>query len=896
MSLYVAKYAFEAQENGQVALAEGDKIELIEQDESGWWYGKIVGTDREGRFPYNYVEPAASPSPAGPALGASSSSLAGMSGVMDASTQQRASSGGTGTALLGRDRKYRQENTKEDPGAADKKIVHVPRPPKSAHPSMSKIKIAGLRDSKAPPVMRQTTKPVTAAPKDHKKDTLFRRQAHYIVKYPVAFSLPTLGLCAIIYGGYARDHDDKLPLFDVLFGIVGLLLGPALYLYEDHSGGKPVIKGVPLRGIVWFCTAWPFFFSLPMITCGLGFAGASIMDFIGFFIGEQWEAPRKKRKKKKTADLQNMGFFERQWETVEKWLKRELTDKPRRFSFCCFYFFVNLFLFVYTVVVWSSALDELEEEKKFSNWGPLAKGFGALIDLNSSLILFPVCRTVIWWLYNFTTTDRGCISSVLRTIFSFIAIDKNHLMHIQLAKISAFAAIGHTLMHFLNYAVKPDETLKVFGFGAFITGIIVLVSMMFIYTGALENIRRANFEMFFFSHHFYALYFCMILVHGRGWWNPNFWKYLLLPGTLYLFERIYRIVQGYRQVKLRSMMVMKPRLLCLEFDKQSAFGMRAFKEGQYVFVNCPTVRKYEWHPFTISSPPDKGTFTLHIQTQGDGSWTLGVHDYLLVLTNLHKTHGHYYEFESTDAEGNVQKGRVVGPDGKQLFLIDGPHSAPTQHMTEYNICMVAGAGIGLTPVAACMQSVVFHKWKFSVGKCFPSHAYFVWVVSYRDVKMYRWFACRLKEVQDCVVNMRRKSPESMKTKTFKFSIYITSVPKDLDKDEAFAHLREDGDEPGFWGRPAKESKVLTERASFTHEELYEAMLYPDFKKKTLGDIDIYTGRPVWQHQFEDIGNRHRGSDIGVMFCGNKFIASDLKRFCAKYTNEQNTFRLHKENF
>ena len=117
------------------------------------------------------------------------------------------------------------------------------------------------------------------------------------------------------------------------------------------------------------------------------------------------------------------------------------------------------------------------------------------------------------------------------------------------------------------------------------------------------------------------------------------------------------------------MMVMKPRLLCLEFDKQSAFGMRAFKEGQYVFVNCPTVRKYEWHPFTISSPPDKGTFTLHIQTQGDGSWTLGVHDYLLVLTNLHKTHGHYYEFESTDAEGNVQKGRVVGPDGT-VRLVD----------------------------------------------------------------------------------------------------------------------------------------------------------------------------------------------------------------------------------
>lgn len=29
-----------------------------------------------------------------------------------------------------------------------------------------------------------------------------------------------------------------------------------------------------------------------------------------------------------------------------------------------------------------------------------------------------------------------------------------------------------------------------------------------------------------------------------------------------------------------------------------------FKEGQYLYLNCPHVSANEWHPFTISSAPD----------------------------------------------------------------------------------------------------------------------------------------------------------------------------------------------------------------------------------------------------------------------------------------------------
>lgn len=42
------------------------------------------------------------------------------------------------------------------------------------------------------------------------------------------------------------------------------------------------------------------------------------------------------------------------------------------------------------------------------------------------------------------------------------------------------------------------------------------------------------------------------------------------------------------------------------------------------------------------------------------------------------------------------KGKVIGPDGQQIFCIYGPHSAPTQHIAEYTVDMIIGAGIGVT--------------------------------------------------------------------------------------------------------------------------------------------------------------------------------------------------------
>ena len=50
----IAMYALEAEEEGELSFNEGDRIEVIRKDPSGWWEGKLNGV--VGLFPENYTQ------------------------------------------------------------------------------------------------------------------------------------------------------------------------------------------------------------------------------------------------------------------------------------------------------------------------------------------------------------------------------------------------------------------------------------------------------------------------------------------------------------------------------------------------------------------------------------------------------------------------------------------------------------------------------------------------------------------------------------------------------------------------------------------------------------------------------------------------------------------------
>jgi hypothetical protein len=50
--------------------------------------------------------------------------------------------------------------------------------------------------------------------------------------------------------------------------------------------------------------------------------------------------------------------------------------------------------------------------------------------------------------------------------------------------------------------------------------------------------------------------------------------------------------------------------------KKEKINVRA---GQYIFINCPDISYFQWHPFTLTSAPEEDFISVNIKMVGD--WT-----------------------------------------------------------------------------------------------------------------------------------------------------------------------------------------------------------------------------------------------------------------------------------
>ena len=69
-----------------------------------------------------------------------------------------------------------------------------------------------------------------------------------------------------------------------------------------------------------------------------------------------------------------------------------------------------------------------------------------------------------------------------------------------------------------------------------LTGDILLIILLAIFIFALPCVRtRGYFEVFYWTHNLFIPWYIALVLHGT-----NFWKWLLVPGLFYIFERILR--------------------------------------------------------------------------------------------------------------------------------------------------------------------------------------------------------------------------------------------------------------------------------------------------------------------------------------------------------------------
>ncbi|XP_076282347.1 NADPH oxidase isoform X2 [Lasioglossum baleicum] len=289
-------------------------------------------------------------------------------------------------------------------------------------------------------------------------------------------------------------------------------------------------------------------------------------------------------------------------------------------AFICSFIFVNAALFI----------SRLYAYRHSNGYVMLARACGQCLNFNCSFILVLMLRQCI---------------TFLRThgFNSVLPLDQHIYLHkITGVLISAFSVL-HTLMHLLNFGTvvvnDADLNYKNYTLNEWLltsrpglfglihgyanpTGIILIIILSVITLSSMPFVRRrGRFEIFYWSHLLYIPFWILTILHG-----PNFWKWFIGPGTLYLIERIHRIAWSRSELGktyISSGLLLPSKVTHLVIKRPLLFD---FRPGDYVFVNVPAIARYEWHPFTISSAPEQEDYIwLHIRAVGE--WTNSLYSY-----------------------------------------------------------------------------------------------------------------------------------------------------------------------------------------------------------------------------------------------------------------------------
>ena len=664
--------------------------------------------------------------------------------------------------------------------------------------------------------------------------------AHYL-------ALSTAFLC-LFFGPFSGLWwwYNTSPLYNrnisIATGVYSVVVGALLVVEE--TWGFPLLRGVGsffdvmvsrynVRSLLYIALSGFLFLSYPTVIPAVALLLTGAVNRVACARGESFEINLGKGGRRGTAagkgEKKKPSLLRSAWRRVRGWLlglyHLRAANRLGIAVWIVLYTGGNGVLFALTFLDWLrkvhdsrdglDATPPVAEDQTLSYWIIPAKAFGLLLDLNCALILLPVCRTLIRWLYEQSTKDQAATTRILRAALALVPIDFHLHFHRLIGVVILLASVGHTFAHFVNFALRPDLTITILGGAwALISGGFLVLIMLLLYSSTFRRIRLAKFELFFEAHHLFVFFFVLLLVHGAHGQGPNFWRYFIGPAALYLLDRLLRFTRGKQRVELLSVQFMQD-VMCLQFSKVGVFK-KPFRCGQYLLLQCPAISPLQWHPFTISSAPSDSSVTVHIKISTDrpDSFTYRVAAYLSTMRKAQpppRLSGEMAEEEQrelqqqrpakltpqsagtgtmadpnfefisferieTDAEGFRRlPGRVVGPDGRPLFRVDGPHAAPTQHLTEYGVSLVVGAGIGSTPLAACLRQVVQHQWRRGMGDTFPSSAYFVWILRHDSILSFRWLIRLIRQTQAHIDALRAEG--HMKGKHFEVHIYVSSPPR-----------------------------------------------------------------------------------------------------------------------
>ncbi|MEO7111499.1 MAG: EF-hand domain-containing protein, partial [Polyangiaceae bacterium] len=357
--------------------------------------------------------------------------------------------------------------------------------------------------------------------------------------------------------------------------------------------------------------------------------------------------------------------------------------------------FLALF-FVANSALFLVALFRIAAQSPPSNsFAQIGRALARCIDFDGALILVPMARRMLTRLRN-TRVGR------------FLPIDESIDFHKIVGHTLFVLAMAHAAAFIAAYGVGHPDVFAIATTGRGATGLALLVVFVVMWLFSLPFIRRGQrFELFYFTHLLYLVWFVLAIAHG-----PSFALWAGVPLLGFLIEQAIRLARRSPPSAVLASTPQRSGVTRLEIARPP--GMR-FSAGDYCFLRIPAIAKREWHPFTISSAPERDHLVFHIRSLGN--WTSALRRHV---------------------EVNPTQSNLVA-------YVDGPYGTPSAGIFQSPIVVLIGAGIGVTPFASVLESIAMRASNPSEAASAIEQVYFFWLN--KDQYSFEWFADLLKDLE-----------------------------------------------------------------------------------------------------------------------------------------------------
>ncbi|XP_004709549.1 dual oxidase 2 [Echinops telfairi] len=467
----------------------------------------------------------------------------------------------------------------------------------------------------------------------------------------------------------------------------------------------------------------------------------------------------------------------------------------------------------------------------------LSRGSAASISFMFSYILLTMCRNLITFLRE-TFLNR------------YVPFDAAVDFHRWIAMAAVVLAILHSAGHVVNvyiFSVSPLSLLACIFPIVFVndgsllpqkfywwffqtvpgmTGVLLLLVLAIMYVFASHHFRRRSFRGFWLTHHLYILLYILIIIHGSLALvqMPRFHIFFLVPALIYAGDKLVSLSRKKVEISVVKAELLPSGVTHLRFQRPQGFE---YKSGQWVRIACLALGTTEYHPFTLTSAPHEDTLSLHIRAAGP--WT----------TRLR-------EIYSPPTGG----GSARYP---KLYL-DGPFGEGHQEWHKFEVSVLVGGGIGVTPFASILKDLVF---KSSLGsQMLCKKIYFIWVT--RTQRQFEWLADIIREVE-----------ENDRQDLVSVHIYITQLAEKFDLRTTMLYICE------------RHFQKVLNRSLFTG----------------LHSITHF-GRPPFERFFNSLQEVHpQVRKVGVFSCGPPGMTKNVEKACQLINRQDQVhFMHHFENF